>query len=330
MSLNLEYRASNAEDEVVFPCQWYAVAWSKDLKNKPIRRRVIGREIVLFRDKQGNLGAVHAFCPHRGADLSLGTCESDGLRCAYHAWRFNRDGECTDVPAHPNRLIPSFANTTAYPVQERVGLVWVYPMPKQEIAALPELTIFPECEDPDIIMSPYEAVWEAHLTRVVESVLDVAHVPIVHNKTIGKNSRPEVDIDFDVKGDQITIINGGGRLDYIFPQHWILTPSRPGKSKLINYVTFTPIDKEVTAIFGLAGRNFAKIPGMNRIFSRYSSRVLKEDQRVVESQHPRPIPDALRMEAHVPADGPQVRFRHRWYKFLTNDEPRVFLNQAKA
>jgi phenylpropionate dioxygenase-like ring-hydroxylating dioxygenase large terminal subunit len=185
-------------------------------------------------------------------------------------------------------------------------------------------------DEPGIVWAQYEATWKAHLTRVVESVLDVAHVPIIHSKTIGKNSRPEVNIQFEAEGDRIKIINGGGKLDYIFPQHWILTPSQAGKSRFLNYVTFTPIEKEVTIIFGLAGRNFAKFPLMTNIFSRYSSKVLKEDQRVVESQHPRPIPEALRMEAHVPADGPQVRFRNRWYQFLTGDEPRVYINQFKA
>jgi hypothetical protein len=72
------------------------------------------------------------------------------------------------------------------------------------------------------------------------------------------------------------------------------------------------------------------VPGMNRFFSRYSSKVLEEDRAVVESQHPRPIPEALRMEAHVPTDGPQVRFRNRWYDFLVNDEPRVRLDQGST
>lgn len=120
--------------------------------------------------------------------------------------------------------------------------------------------------------------------------------------------------------------NGKGLLQYTFPQQWILTPAKEGRSKFINFVTFTPIEQELTAIYGLAGRNFARfVPGMSHIFSRYSGKVLEEDRAVVESQHPRPIPEALRMEAHVPADGPQVRFRNRWYDFLVNDEPRVRL-----
>ncbi|WJH37303.1 hypothetical protein N6H14_08100 [Paenibacillus sp. CC-CFT747] len=175
-------------------------------------------------------------------------------------------------------------------------------------------------------MAGYDAVWNAHLTRVVESVLDTAHVPIVHRKTLGRNSSKAIQIDFQAEGDDITIWNGEASWITAFPSSGCYPRRSRGPSALSIFVTFTPVDREVTAIFGLAGRNFARLPGLSRLFSRYSSRVLEEDRAVVESQHPRPIPDALRLEAHVPADGPQVRFRQRWYDFLESEEPRVFVN----
>ncbi|AFC27474.1 Rieske iron-sulfur domain-containing protein [Paenibacillus mucilaginosus 3016] len=320
------YRASQEGDHDVFPCVWYALGWSKELKQgRLLRKRIAGRDLVLFRDSAGTVQALHAYCPHRGADLSLGSCEGDLLRCPYHAWTFKGDGTCTSIPAHPDRPIPSFAHTLAYPVQEQAGLLWVYPMTMRELnGRKPEPpALFPELDDPDLVLAPYDAVWEAHLTRVIESVIDVAHVPIVHRRTIGRNSSSNIHIDFEAEGDRITIRNGSGLLNYRFPQQWLLTPAEPRRSRFTNYVTFSPVDREVTAIFGYAGRNFAKFPGVSRIFSLYSAQVLDEDRAVVESQHPRPIPDALRMEAHVGADGPQVRFRQRWYQFLTGEEPRI-------
>jgi phenylpropionate dioxygenase-like ring-hydroxylating dioxygenase large terminal subunit len=92
---------------------------------------------------------------------------------------------------------------------------------------------------------------------------------------------------------------------------------------LINFVTFTPVDSHSTDIRGYIGRNFAKSFLMDKILSKFSLKVLKEDQEIVESQHPRPIPESLRLEAHVAADGPQVRFRNRWYSFLTGNEPKL-------
>ncbi|MCZ8523071.1 MULTISPECIES: aromatic ring-hydroxylating oxygenase subunit alpha [Paenibacillus] len=325
------YRSSREGDHDLFPCVWYAVGWAKELKSgRPLKKRIAGRDIVLFRDAGGGLHALHAYCPHRGADLALGSCEGGLLRCPYHAWTFDGMGHCTSIPAHPDKPIPSFAHTDTYPAVERTGLLWVYPMPLRKMEGMlpPPLTVFPALEDPDITLAPYDAVWQAHLTRVIESVIDVAHVPIVHRRTIGRNSTRDIHIDFEAEGDMITIRNGSGLLEYRFPQQWLLSPAEPRRRRFLNYVTFTPIDREVTAIFGYAGRNFAKLPGMSRIFSKYSAKILEEDRSVVESQHPRPIPDALRMEAHVGADGPQVRFRQRWYQFLTSEEPRVTVSDT--
>ncbi|QSO47444.1 aromatic ring-hydroxylating dioxygenase subunit alpha [Alicyclobacillus mengziensis] len=315
-------------DENVFPVAWYPVAWSKELKDKPIKRRLVGRDFVLYRDGRGQVRCLEAYCAHRGADLSLGKCSNGRLQCAYHGWEFAASGMCEHIPAHPDRPVPDFARVRAYPVREEAQLIWVYPS-ELPAAAVPVLSVFPELNDTRFVLAPYEEEWQAHLTRVVESVLDVAHLAFVHKKTIGRRVPAEIkELKFEAKGspDVISIHNGGGLLEYRFPQQWMLRPSNPGAAKFINYVVFSPIDSAHTKIFGFAGRTFAThVPGLNRIFSYYSRKILREDQAVVESQHPRPIPEALRMEAHVPADAPQVRFRQRWFDFLTGDEPKVVL-----
>lgn len=315
-------------DEKVFPVAWYPVAWSKELTDKPIKRRLVGRDFVIYRDGRGQVRALEAYCAHRGADLSLGKCVNGRLQCAYHGWEFAESGMCEHIPAHPNRPIPDFARVRAYPVREEAQLIWVYPsdVPVNEA---PALTVFPELTDSRFVLAPYDEEWQAHLTRVVESVLDVAHLAFVHKKTIGRRVPAEIKkMQFEAEGspDVISIHNGGGLLEYRFPQQWILRPSNGAGAQFINYVVFSPTDSAHTRIFGFAGRTFAKhVPGMSRIFSHYSRKILREDQAVVESQHPRPIPEALRMEAHVPADAPQVRFRQRWFDFLTGDEPKVVL-----
>lgn len=317
-------------DEHVFPLTWYAITWSRALQQRPIKRRMVGRDFVLFRDAHGRPHCVGAYCSHRGADLSLGRCVNGTLQCAYHGWQFTGEGECTTIPAHPDRPIPAFAHISGYPIQEKAGLLWVYPEaknnPHAEDDEIPKLHVFPQLLDSNFTLAPYDELWQAHLTRVVESVLDVSHLAFVHKKTIGKRV-PEMvhGLQFDVpNADTIVIKNGGGLLEYRYPQQWILQPTKESKVQFINYVTFTPIDSAQTQIFGYAGRTFARfIPGLNHIFSRYSRRILREDQVVVESQHPRPIPEALRMEAHVPADGPQVRFRQRWFEFLSSGEAKI-------
>lgn len=330
--LELEYNFSGPEmeklpiDDSVIPLAWYPIAWSRELQMKPVQRTIAGRDVVLFRDAKGHPKCLTAYCAHRGAALDLGSCTRDGrIRCAYHGWEFDGEGRCRKIPAHPNRPIPDFAHLTAYPTQERVGLIWVYPTSGTEP---PLLCIPKELEDSRFQLAPYEQVWAAHLTRVVESVLDVAHLAFVHKKTIGRRVPAEISkLRFEAADkDSIRIYNGGGVLDYWFPQQWLLRPAVEGKNGFINYVTFCPADRDKTIIFGYAGRTFARwVPFMNRLFSRYSLKILTEDRGVVESQHPRPIPQALRMEAHVPADAPQVRFRHRWYQMLKSKEEHLVI-----
>jgi phenylpropionate dioxygenase-like ring-hydroxylating dioxygenase large terminal subunit len=307
-------------DDSMFPARWYAVAWSSELKKKPLKKRIAGRDIVLFRGEDNAPHAIHAYCPHRGADLSLGSCADGGIRCPFHGWLFQGNGRCTDIPSQPGARIPEFAHATAYRVMEKAGLIWVYPSNHPH----DELTLFPELEDPDLRLVPFQSTWKAHFTRVVESVLDVAHLPVVHRRTIGRKSSLDVKIQFQADGDWIRIENNHTELEYRFPQQWILRPRSRGKHRLINFVTFTPVDSHSTDIRGYIGRNFAKSFLIDKILSQFSLKVLKEDQEIVESQHPRPIPESLRLEAHVAADGPQVRFRNRWYSFLTGKEPKLF------
>jgi len=306
----------------VFPVAWYPACWAKDLRDQPLKRRIAGRDYVLWRDATGTPHALQAYCPHRGADLSLGRCGGDHLMCAYHGWQFTADGQCRHIPAHPDKPIPDFAHARTYPVQERLGLLWLYPEADVEP---PVLQVFPELENPQLVLAPFDATWQAHLTRVVESVLDVAHLHFVHKKTIGKRTPAAVqNMQFAVKedGNRIEIELGDALLVFQWPQQWMLLPNN-GSPSFLQYLAFTPVEQEGTVLYGIAGRSFAKrVPGLTPFFSRFSAKVLEEDRAIVESQHPRPIPEALRLEVHVEADGPQVRYRNRWFQFLQG-EPKL-------
>src|SRR6476660_7933374 len=68
----------------------------------PIRTRTLGEDLVAFRDTNGDVGMVSAYCPHRRAPLYYGRNEECGLRCVYHGWKFNADGDCVDMPNEPS------------------------------------------------------------------------------------------------------------------------------------------------------------------------------------------------------------------------------------
>lgn len=307
--------------ERLFPLHWYAIAWSRDVKQIPQKYTIANRDFIVYRGEDGRTYAINAYCSHRGADLSLGTCTGNQVLCPYHGWQFGGNGRCTLIPSQPDRPIPAFAHLDAFPTEEAFGLVWVYPGQEKP----PILYSYPELTSGKYQLAPYSAIWDAHMTRVIESVLDITHLAHVHRNTIGRKAKRVIEkVDFYAEADAITIHNEKSILDYRFPQQWQMHTTDDEKGGILNYVTFTPIHQNRTLIFGLAGRTFLKsLPFMDTIFSRYSRKVLKEDQAIVESQHPRPIPEALRLEAHVLGDSPQIHFRQRWFRFLTDEEPKL-------
>jgi phthalate 4,5-dioxygenase len=97
----------------------------EDPDGSPARVRLLGEDLVAFRDTDGRVGLIEEFCPHRGASLFYGRNEECGLRCTYHGWKFDVTGQCVDQRSelHP------FAHrikTTSYPVHESGGIIWAY------------------------------------------------------------------------------------------------------------------------------------------------------------------------------------------------------------
>ncbi len=115
----------------------------------PKRMRLLGENLVMFRDSKGRMGAMAEACPHRGASLYFARNEECGLRCAYHGWKFNIDGQCVDLPTEPDdRIRESFRSkmrAKAYPCRDVNHMVWIYmgarkeppPFPAFEINTLP-------------------------------------------------------------------------------------------------------------------------------------------------------------------------------------------------
>jgi phthalate 4,5-dioxygenase len=109
---------------------WLPFALASELPEPdgaPIRVRLLGEDLVAFRDTAGAVGLVDAFCPHRRAPMFFGRNEECGLRCVYHGWKFERTGACVDMPSEPpDSLFKSKVRITAYPTWEGGGIAWAY------------------------------------------------------------------------------------------------------------------------------------------------------------------------------------------------------------
>ena len=112
---------------------WLVVGTTRDLHDIPQAVKVLGEELVLFRDEFGKLGLLGLHCPHRGTSLEYGDIEAGGIRCAYHGWLFDVSGRCLEMPAEPkDSKFPRKMKHLSYFVREQGGLIFAYMGPAQD------------------------------------------------------------------------------------------------------------------------------------------------------------------------------------------------------
>src|SRR5215216_4536017 len=122
-------------------------SWEIEADGAPRRMRLLGEDLICFRDTAGQVGMLGVHCPHRGASLFFGRNEEEGLRCVYHGWKFDVGGNCVDMPSEPAESnFKEKIHHLAYPCQERGGLIWVYMGPRNAPPPLPDLefSLLPE------------------------------------------------------------------------------------------------------------------------------------------------------------------------------------------
>jgi phthalate 4,5-dioxygenase oxygenase subunit len=172
----------------------------------PIRVRLLGEDLVAYRDSTGRVGVLDEHCPHRGASLVLARNEECGLRCLYHGWKIDADGTILDMPAEPEGSpFKDRIKHIAYPTEERGGLVWVYMGPRDKQPPFPEFdwTTVPE-EQRLLVKVKQDCNW----LQCVEGNIDSAHASILHAAQMtasadvskdtrladGKSLRPSADL----------------------------------------------------------------------------------------------------------------------------------------
>src|ERR1700761_7915433 len=165
--------------------EWFAVAWSREIAaGATLARRVLGRDVVLWREADSTLHCWLDLCVHRGAKLSLGVVRECGgaacLVCPYHGWSYAGSGQCVAIPAHPALTPPAKARAETFAVRERYGVVFVRlgAVAAEAETDLPEFAIAEEAEARVMLAGPYR--FRALGPRLIENFLDVAHLGIVH------------------------------------------------------------------------------------------------------------------------------------------------------
>ncbi|MGB0848917.1 MAG: Rieske 2Fe-2S domain-containing protein [Thiolinea sp.] len=161
---------------------WHPVHITSEVGDKPKLIKVLGEELVLFRDKSGQYGLVHKKCPHRRASLEYGHCDTRGIRCCYHGWLFDVDGTILDVPgeAEDSRSSIRVKNKLrlgAYPVKEFKGLLFAYLGPPEEIPPFP---LYDSFDITGMTMTPYAAPFACNWIQVLDAIVDPVHTAFLH------------------------------------------------------------------------------------------------------------------------------------------------------
>lgn len=308
-----------------YPVGWFVVAFSEELAaGQVLPKRYFGRDLVLFRTDDGVPVAMDAHCPHLGAHLGIGGRVIDGcIRCPFHAWRFDREGRCVEVPYA--RAIPPRARVRTYPVEEKNGVVLLHYAPDSRA---PTYTIpaLPEYGAPGFTRWFHRTLRIRTQSReIVENVVDLAHFPTVHRNRIDT-------FENEFVGERaIQRATGGGIPDgphdspefdyrseatYYGPGYQITAMHHRLETRLLN--AHTMIDEhEVELRFGMMLRMGGDEARIARIADAYVDDIqsgFQKDVAIWEHKRWRERP------VLVDEDGPIGALR-RWYAQFYVDEP---------
>ncbi|MDF2116800.1 Rieske 2Fe-2S domain-containing protein [Roseiarcaceae bacterium H3SJ34-1] len=248
---------------------------SLEAEGAPKQFRLLGEDLVVFRDADGKVGVMQRQCPHRCASLALARNEGDGLRCIFHGWKFGVDGKVLDVPTEPADHREAFAQrvpVTTYPAREAGGLVWVY-MGKR--ATPPSFYDF-EFHFPPADALVRCAIVHGNWLQGFEGQLDSAHLNFLHSTSVPR-ARPNnigvmlasdaaprfefIDKPYGFREAALRSMPDGSvyaRIREVVLPYYSLIPGNHGEPRLV--VVVVPIDDEWSAHWYYYMNPFGPVP----------------------------------------------------------------------
>lgn len=313
------------EDWAILARHWFPIARCVDVADQPVQVQLLDVKLVVYRTSAG-LSVALDRCPHRGVPLSKGCVKEDHLVCAYHGLRYNSQGTCTSIPAHPT-LVPSDRfKLRSLPAVERYGLLWTCLMPEADAAIAPMPTWSDESFQQ--VLPPYVDI-HGSAGRQVEGFVDVAHFAFVHHEAFADPDNPVVPTyettvtDAGIRSDYISTVSNfpkglqdlapegfqWRRVYEIYPPFTArLTVHFPNDGLLNILNAASPMTATSTRLFVPITRNFDTTGPVEDVYA-FNAQVFAEDQDIVESQWPQDLPLDPQAEAHFAADRTSVAFR---------------------
>lgn len=255
----------------VFRQYWLPVLTSSELPTEdgpPKRVRLLGENLIAFRDSTGRVGLLGDHCSHRGASLFFARNEGEGLRCAYHGWKYDVQGRCVDMPNEPAESnFEEKIRHTAYPCREQGGAIWTYMGPRPTPPPLPDLEWAQLAHGHCALGRTWR---ECNWMQALEGDIDNAHVSFLHSRLrAGNDDGLAAQIMYSIKTPHLEVVDTpygamyGSRRDagpdqynwriiqFLFPSFSMITTGTPQDRGSVPSHMWIPIDDENTMQWGV-------------------------------------------------------------------------------
>jgi phenylpropionate dioxygenase-like ring-hydroxylating dioxygenase large terminal subunit len=248
---------------------WQPALLSEEVAERdgaPVRVRLLGEDLIAFRDTNGDVGLVDAFCPHRRAPMFFGRNEECGLRCVYHGWKFDKDGTCIDMPSEPpDSLFKTKVTIAAYPTYEAGAMIWAYLGPHELQPPPPDYELLRAPETHRHVSKTFE---HANWLQALEGGIDTAHSSFAHNQDIhdktalrSADTSPRLEVDKTPYGFRYAgIRRTSATEDYVRVYHYVMPAQQlrggvtgwsGGRREIpaLHGHVWVPIDDETTWVY---------------------------------------------------------------------------------
>jgi phenylpropionate dioxygenase-like ring-hydroxylating dioxygenase large terminal subunit len=320
---------------------WYPVLPMTRLESAPQAVRLLGEDIVVWKDGSGRPAAVTDRCCHRSAKLALGFYDEGRLACGYHGWCYDRTGRVVKIPQFPRDTIPEKARIKAFSCEERYGYAWVC-LGEEPLAPIPT---FPEMHEPGWRrIEQFHEVWNSSAMRVLENMMDTGHFTYVHKGTFGDtNPEPVAPVlepfpmgytmktVVPVKNNSLNQKNLGmdsaetvrrNNINWWMPFTRRQRIDYPNGLTHIIHTLIAPIDDSSVVLSQFVLRNDTEADARAADIIAFDRQVTLEDKYFVEACTPEvPLAD-LTQERHIPSDKAGLMIRRMFRElFEAHGEP---------
>jgi phenylpropionate dioxygenase-like ring-hydroxylating dioxygenase large terminal subunit len=249
---------------------WWPMCLSSELPEpdgSPLRVRLLGEDLIAYRGTDGKVGLVDAYCPHRRAPLFFGRNEECGIRCVYHGWKFDRHGDCVDMPSEPaGTTLQAKVKILAYPTIEKGGVVWAYMGPKELQPPEPD---YEWTRAPATHRYVSKTLENCNYLQAIEGGLDTAHSSFAHNNKLHDRANlrqhdraPNIDVERTDYGYCYVSTRHVDDGKYIRVYHYVM-PAQQLRASIIGYEgvrnkparldghIWVPIDDTTTFVYNI-------------------------------------------------------------------------------